>query len=276
MIRGNPKYGSPMSSPRWPRVIFTAVSEKELARLNPHERDQVSRSLLWLLDANEIAGPSLRIHELSSPDRAVYELRIGSVMRAVVRIERRADPDDAVPPVDRILVARILRDRAGLEEAVAEAVDMSVRSEPARAASRTTDLAARVAGQRRAHLRREWSAILAGSPENGVTFSSRRQALLALGFLVAALRMRSRDAMRPLWRPVDWALRTESRTNGFITTVVGAQAIYIVGDDGLTALVTEVWEPCGAAGVALYALSRWLRRVRGIQVATAERNPGDE
>ncbi|MFC5244154.1 MULTISPECIES: hypothetical protein [Streptomyces] len=75
---------------------------------------------------------------------------------------------------------------------------------------------------------------------------------------------------------MDWLLRTPARSNAFITAAVGAQAIYIVGDDGLSALVTEVWEPCGIAGAALYALSRWLRRVRGIELAAAEREPVDE
>ncbi|MEU8717768.1 hypothetical protein [Streptomyces sp. NPDC048663] len=58
-----------------------------------------------------------------------------------------------------------------------------------------------------------------------------------------------------------------SRTNAFIATAVGSQAIFIVGDDGLAALLTQVWEPCGIAGASLFALARRLRRVRGIEVA---------
>ncbi|WP_307677742.1 hypothetical protein [Streptomyces sp. V4I2] len=67
---------------------------------------------------------------------------------------------------------------------------------------------------------------------------------------------------------MDWLLSKDSRTNGFIATVVGAQAIYIVDDGGLPALVTEIWEPCGILGAGLYVLARWLRRVRGIELAT--------
>ncbi|MER5912302.1 hypothetical protein ABT124_17860 [Streptomyces sp. NPDC001982] len=100
--------------------------------------------------------------------------------------------------------------------------------------------------------------------------------MLAVGFLLAAVRMRSHDVVRPAWRPVDWLLHVQSRTNSFITAVVGAQAIYIVGDGGLGALVTEVWEPCGAAGGSLFLLARWLRRVRGIELATPEREAADE
>jgi hypothetical protein len=58
--------------------------------------------------------------------------------------------------------------------------------------------------------------------------------------------------------------------------MIGTQATYIVGDNGLAALVTEVWEPCGIAGAALFVLTRWLRRVRGIELATPEREPADE
>ncbi|MFG3021363.1 hypothetical protein ACGFZQ_22915 [Streptomyces sp. NPDC048254] len=100
--------------------------------------------------------------------------------------------------------------------------------------------------------------------------------MMALGFLVAALRMRLHDLTRPVWHPIDWLLRTANRTNGFITAVVGAQAIYIVDDGGLAALVAEVWEPCGGATVALYGLSRWLRRVRGIELAGPEREGASE
>jgi len=152
----------------------------------------------------------------------------------------------------------------------------SVSSPAAAHAKRAVSLAAWVAGSRRSHLHDEWAAILAGCPENGVTFSRQHQAWLALGFLFAAGRMRLRDVVRPFWRPVDWMLRTESRTNGFIATIIGTQATYIVGDDGLAALVTDVWEPCGIAGAALFVLTRWLRRVRGIELATPEREPADE
>ncbi|MYS36194.1 hypothetical protein GT025_18945 [Streptomyces sp. SID4920] len=147
---------------------------------------------------------------------------------------------------------------------------------PARSALRTTGFAALLAGRRRSHLYREWVALLAGSPEYGVTFSSGRQFVLALGFLCAALRMRMNDLARLLWRPVDWLLSTSSRTNAFIAAVVGMQAIYIVRHDGLTALVTEVWHPCALAGAALFALAHWLRRVRGIDPATTDKKGADE
>jgi hypothetical protein len=151
------------------------------------------------------------------------------------------------------------------------------RGRPRRStARRTTVWAARLAGSRRSHLEREWAAVLAGSPEDGVRLSSRRQLLLAVGFIVAAGRMRLHDLAVPVWRPIDWVLRVQSRTNGFITCVVGAQAIYIADHGGLAVLVTDVWEPCGGASLALYALSKWLRQVRGIELATLRREPDEQ
>ncbi|MGW6471109.1 hypothetical protein [Streptomyces nigra] len=55
--------------------------------------------------------------------------------------------------------------------------------------------------------------------------------------------------------------------------MVGAQAIYIVDDGGIPALVTEIWEPCGIFGAGLYVLARWLRGVRGIELATNSTPP---
>ncbi|MEU4168843.1 hypothetical protein AB0F46_18445 [Streptomyces sp. NPDC026665] len=154
-------------------------------------------------------------------------------------------------------------------------VERDIRPQPPRIARSAAGLAARLAGQNRAHLRHEWAAVLAGCPEDGVLLSPTRQRLLALGFLVAALRMKVHDTTRRAWRPIDWILRVDTRTNTVITAVVGAQAIYIVDDGGLTALVTEVWEPCGGAAIALYALTRWLRRLRGIELADTRPESGD-
>ncbi|WP_420037563.1 hypothetical protein ACN2WE_39745 [Streptomyces sp. cg28] len=138
-----------------------------------------------------------------------------------------------------------------------------------RAGLRVLGVASSLAGRRREHLRAEWTAILAGDPSRGLVLSRRRRMQYALGFLWAAVRMRAHDVMSPCWRPVDWLLRVERRTNVLIGLLVGGQAIYIVGDGGLPALVTEIWEPCGILGGALYVLARWLRRIRGIELATA-------
>jgi hypothetical protein len=150
--------------------------------------------------------------------------------------------------------------------------EAAVGSSPTRFATRATGLASRLAGSRRAYLQDDWAAVLAGDPEADTALRPGQQRALAIGFVLAAIRLRARDGARPLWRPVDWLLRVPSRTNAFIAAAVGGQALYIFGDDGLTALLTQVWEPCGIAGASLFALAGWLRRVRGIEVAPDTRH----
>jgi len=138
-----------------------------------------------------------------------------------------------------------------------------------RATSRTMGLASLIAGPRRSHLREEWAAVLAGDPENGRELSVTAQLRLASGFLLAAIRMRVHDLAEPLWIPVDWLLSVEARSNTAIAMLVGGQAVYITGDGGLAALMSDIWEPCGIFGGALYVFFRWLRKARGIELAAA-------
>lgn len=148
---------------------------------------------------------------------------------------------------------------------------------PSRGAGlRTLDFASFVAGERRAHLREEWAAVLAGDPGNGIVLSSRRRMRYALGFLWAAFRMRLRDLAAPLWLPVDWLLSAESRTHGFIASAVGAQILYIQYEDGLHALATEGWGWCAGCGIALRLFGGWLRRIRGIELASTHNNSRDQ
>ncbi|XUL91706.1 hypothetical protein ACQ86D_38125 [Streptomyces galilaeus] len=143
-----------------------------------------------------------------------------------------------------------------------------------RAGRRTLNVASFVAGERRAHLREEWASILAGDPGNGIVLSPRRRLRYAVGFLWAALRMRLRDLIAPLWVPVDWLLSVESRTHGFIAFAVGAQVVYIEHEDGFHALVTEGWGWCAGCGIALRLFVGRLRRIRGIELASAHGDPG--
>ncbi|MEV8526132.1 hypothetical protein AB0451_18510 [Streptomyces sp. NPDC052000] len=140
---------------------------------------------------------------------------------------------------------------------------------------RTLFVAAAIAGRSRTHLREGWAALLAGDPDNGLVLTSRQRRRLVAGFLVAALRFRLRDAVQPLWVPVDWLLSAQSRTETDIALTVGAQVIYIAWGDGLHALLTYGWGWCGGCGGALYVLSRWLRRVRGIELASVRSRAGE-
>lgn len=134
-------------------------------------------------------------------------------------------------------------------------------------------LAARLAGRRRLHLRNEWASLLAG--EEGRGLPRHRRIALVAGFLLAAFRMRARDFLGFLWSPVDWLLSTEARTNGASTMAVGALVVYIHATDGLHTLLTEGWAWCAGCGVAVRMLFAWLRRVRGVELATAAPSSGD-
>ncbi|MDR6978463.1 hypothetical protein J2X68_005189 [Streptomyces sp. 3330] len=167
--------------------------------------------------------------------------------------------------------------RAAPQPAEGESGAASSTVAPTRAAGlRTLAFASFVAGERRAHLREEWAAVLAGDPGNGIVLSSRRRMRYAVGFLWAALRMRLRDIAAPLWMPVDWLLSAESRTHGFIATAVGAQILYVQHEDGLHALATEGWGWCAGCGIALRLFVGWLRRIRGIELASTPGKARDE
>ncbi|MGW1719843.1 hypothetical protein [Streptomyces sp. NPDC002156] len=133
-----------------------------------------------------------------------------------------------------------------------------------------------LAGRRGHSMRTAWLADLMGSPEEGITVSWRDRVPYTLGLVVAAARMRLHDMACSLWRPVDWLLSSDDRISASIAAWVGGLAIYIMWHDGLHMLLTEGWGWCGACGGALYLLTRWLRRVRGIELSAARADPPEE
>ncbi|WP_184907572.1 hypothetical protein [Streptomyces luteogriseus] len=137
-----------------------------------------------------------------------------------------------------------------------------------RAGSGAASLAARLAGRRR-NMRPVWLADLAGDPDTGLVLTARQKRRLARGYVLAALRMRVHDMAAPAWRPVDWLLAAESRTRTATVLTVGAQIVYIQATDGLHMLLTEGWAWCGACALAVTGLFRWLRRLRGIELAAS-------
>ena len=92
----------------------------------------------------------------------------------------------------------------------------------------------------------------------------------------AAACMRLRDLTRSGWRPVDWLLRSQDRTNAAITLIVGALVVYFAMVDGVHELLAERWDACGGLGGFLYLLAKWTRRRRGIEVAPQTRNRTDD
>lgn len=139
-----------------------------------------------------------------------------------------------------------------------------VRREPR--AERWTSLAARIAGDRR-DMRAAWLADLDGRPNDGVFLTPWQQRRYALGFLVAAVRLVLRDSLGHLWRPVDWILVTRNRRETLIGVPPALLVLYIAKHDGVHTLLTEGWGWVGGCGAAVFALVRWLQRVRGIELA---------
>ncbi|MEV5449972.1 hypothetical protein [Streptomyces sp. NPDC052535] len=143
------------------------------------------------------------------------------------------------------------------------------RSLQSRLAVSLMALAVVLAGQRGARMRDTWMVDLIGVPEEGLTLTGWTRVRHSVGFVRAALRMRSRVALAVLWRPIDWLLATESRTSTLIALTVGAQVIYIHKHDGLYKLLTEGWGWCAGCAVALHFFFRWLRKIRGIELAVS-------
>ncbi|AVH55636.1 hypothetical protein C4B68_07410 [Streptomyces dengpaensis] len=69
-------------------------------------------------------------------------------------------------------------------------------------------------------------------------------------------------------------LSARSRRETFIGLPPGLLVIYIVQHDGLHTLLTEGWGWVGGCGVAMFALTRWLQRIRGIEVADPSASDG--
>ncbi|MGI5135855.1 hypothetical protein [Streptomyces sp. CA-106110] len=200
------------------------------------------------------------------------------------KLETTADPDEAAAYRVRLLalvneltelMKKLTPAHERIAQALAEAEFWDQQLAPRRAVAWTrrnlvtglTGLAITLGGERGARLRDTWMADLAGAPEEGLTMGRWQQVGHAAGFVLAAARMRSCVMSEPLWRPVDWLLSSESRTHTTSTLAVGAQVIYIVREDGMHGLLTDGWGWCGGCAVALHLFFRWLRKVRGIELA---------
>ncbi|MFD7669105.1 hypothetical protein [Streptomyces sp. NPDC059788] len=240
-----------------------ARAEMEHAKHSAEEAIHVAREALHAAQRDLQAG----LHDEEEAARGLQEL-------TVHRDRVRALHDYTVVVAAQAEEAKARLERATVEaERTAERLLLSrvwrwLRGTGAdRVSARLTLIALALAGSRREAIRDEWEAHLAGAPEEGFTVRPAVRVKYSLGFILAAFRFRLSDLAAPVWRPVDWVLAADNRVNTTISSIVGAQAIFIVGDGGLQALVTEVWEPCGLLGGALYLLVRFLRRRRGIEIA---------
>ncbi|MEU6965957.1 hypothetical protein [Streptomyces chrestomyceticus] len=224
------------------------VAQRDLQAGRLHDDEEVSRVFKELAARRDRV---LALHDHTIVAIAQAEEANMRLHRATVEVERAEE---------RLPVGRVRRWLGG--------------TGADRVSARLTMIALALAGSRRETVRAEWAAHLAGAPEEGFTVRPAARVRYSLGFLLAAFRFRLSDLAAPAWRLVDWVLATDNRVNTAISSVVGAQAIFIVGDGGLQALITEVWEPCGLLGGALYLLVRFLRRRRGIEIA-GQRPPND-
>ncbi|MET9400905.1 hypothetical protein [Kitasatospora sp. NPDC002965] len=230
----------------------------------------------WPLELETTAALYLDPHT-----RAVlegYQPMITSQSEVVLALETRMNTAVDEIPVDlRLPVLSRIQDIINANALAA--AQRRIRAQARLSAPRGWNLtraAAWIAGPRHAHLRGAWLADLAGAPESGLALTDSRRLALAVGFVLAALRLRLRHLGRPLWAPVDWALSTSSRVRAAIAALVGAQAVYIDATGGLHELLTEGVQACAVTGAGLYALSRWLHRIRAVELASRQRGNQQE
>jgi hypothetical protein len=122
---------------------------------------------------------------------------------------------------------------------------------------RIAGLAAVLAGRKRPALREEWREHLSGLP-------AWRKVGAALGFVVAAVRYRLRDAADVAWIPADAVLRSRLLSNLMVgTPMVTAMAI-LFRHDGIDGVIAS-WESIAGIGGSLYALIRVGRWWRGVK-----------
>ncbi len=169
----------------------------------------------------------------------------------------------------RIWLRRQLRAAIILSHSPWQLAAQLLRRPRTRTAGRAlTWIALILAGPRHAHLREAWHADLAGAPEEGLSVDSRRAFRLALGFILAGLRLRVRTLSMPVWIPIDWMLSRKSRTRNAIALVVASVAVYIDITGGLNQLLTSGVESCSIIATTLGTLAHWLRRLRGIELSS--------
>lgn len=138
---------------------------------------------------------------------------------------------------------------------------------------RMTNLAAALAGRRRAVDAEAWRAHLLGDPEAGTELTRAEQWKAALGFLVAAARMRGRDLCRVPCRPLDWIVASETRVAWFVLTA-GVAACVSLHQHGGWARIWSDFEQVGVLVCLCSGAAYAWRRLRGI--TTTARAGSDE
>ena len=141
------------------------------------------------------------------------------------------------------------------------------RQEPSRLAQVSTQgmtgMAALVAGRRRRpDLRDEWRSHLA--EETGLGLPGWRRIRAALGFVIAAVRYRLRDAADLAWMLADRVLRSRRLSNLFVLIPTTIMAVFIFVHEG-TLGVMKAMESISATGLVLCTLVRGGRKWRDVK-----------
>lgn len=131
-------------------------------------------------------------------------------------------------------------------------------------ARRLTGLAVAVGGGKRAWRAEEFLADLSRGATGGDVPAGWAQLRHASGLILGALRLRVRDACKPLLRLLDWSL-AKPRTERIVTVLTILAAIYFWWISGFTELMDQLVNVAAVASVIAPAL--WLRKERGIPPA---------
>lgn len=122
---------------------------------------------------------------------------------------------------------------------------------------------ARLAGGRQDRLLDEWTADLAGTPEEGRPLTSAQQLRYGRGCLWAAARLRSAHVL-------DDTLASTSRCAVATGGPVAVAAVLLVREEGLVALVMHADKLAYLGGLVSLAI-RWARKRRGVTPKTRHR-----
>ncbi|MEV7325255.1 hypothetical protein [Streptomyces sp. NPDC093970] len=267
------------------REVESALSTRAARRLLNHRRAVVFRSTtgLYLLVALEDSGekllmevadrplPADLVHRMAPDAEVPAKPIINTTLFASATLGMAVavvKPSLLSPllPIGLVLGTGAVVSAAYLLSAYRRA-QKAARPHDARstAAWTLTSWSSRLAGRRRdtSH----WEAHLAGAPEDGVTLTRQQQRSAAAGFLIAAIRLRTHDLFYRLWRPVDWMLTSQRRRETAVATPPALLTIYIAERDGLHTLLTEGWGWITGCGIATFAVTRWLQRLRGMETA---------
>ena len=139
-----------------------------------------------------------------------------------------------------------------------------VRRLTEKTARRLTGLAVAVGGNKRAWHAEEFLADLSRGATDGDEPAGRAQLRYASGLILGALRLRIRDACKPLQRLLDWSL-AKPRTERIVTALTIFTVIYFWWTSGFTGLMDQLVNVAVVASIIAPAL--WLRKERGIPSA---------